>query len=56
MHFRFKSSPDAALGDLGALLRQLDTPSDPRTITGGYATLMAKVASPSFRNRSGRSS
>ena len=44
---------DDRLGDFDALLKQLDCPSDPLTVNGGYANLMARIASPEFRRRCG---
>ncbi len=54
MRFRFPNPLDRLTGDFADLFRQLEQPSDPRTVIGGYATLMTRVASPEFRRRSGR--
>lgn len=54
MVFRFPKSAERLSGEFAELLRQLDQPSDPRTVIGGYATLMTRVASPEFRRRTGR--
>ncbi len=46
-------SAEDRLGDFDALLKQLEGACDPLTINGGYANLMARIASPEFRRRCG---
>lgn len=45
--------PDDRIGDLAALLSQLDSPNDAVMVNGGYAELMARIASSDFRHRCG---
>ena len=54
MRIRLSGQPDRSVGDFGDLFRQLEQPSDPRTVVGGYATLMTRIASPNFRSRNAR--
>jgi len=52
MHLIPIDQDGACTGDFIALLRQLDAPND-ITIANGYATLMARMASPEYRRRCG---
>ncbi len=45
--------PDDIVGDFDDLLRQLETPSDTVIVNGGYAALMARLASAEYRRRCG---
>ena len=40
-----------AVGDFDALLSQLDEASDAVVVNGGYAELMARIASADYRRR-----
>ncbi len=47
-------SDDDRIGDFTALLRQLDEPSNAVVVNGGYAALMARIASSDYRRRCDR--
>jgi hypothetical protein len=53
---RTEPSPVEAAGlpEFDALFAQLDAPSDGRMVDGGYAELMARINSPTYRRRTGR--
>ena len=44
---------DETLGDFDALFGQLDQDSDSVVVHGGYAELMARIASADYRRRCG---
>jgi hypothetical protein len=52
MHLLLTEQDGASTGDLAALLRQLEAPNGV-TVTSGYSTLMARIASPEYRRRCG---
>lgn len=43
--------PQDVLGDFDALICELNTPSDAVVVSGGYAELMARIASADYRRR-----
>lgn len=53
MHPQPDLDPEDRLGDFDALLRELDAPCDNVVVNGGYANLMARLASPDYRRRCG---
>ena len=42
---------DDKIGDFDDLLKQLDTPADKVVVDGGYASLLARIASEDYRRR-----